>query len=70
MLRYEKQVFEKDMLFATLDTSVRQVKLPDNKEFLLTDTVGFVGKLPHHLGEGIPVNIGRSTGCGFTSTSR
>lgn len=45
----EKQVFEKDMLFATLDTSVRQVKLPDKKEFLLTDTVGFVGKLPHHL---------------------
>lgn len=45
----EKQVFEKDMLFATLDTSVRQVRLPDNKEFLLTDTVGFVGKLPHHL---------------------
>ncbi len=45
----EKQVFEKDMLFATLDTSVRQVKLPDNKEFLLTDTVGFVGKLPHSL---------------------
>lgn len=45
----EKQVFEKDMLFATLDTSVRQVMLPDNKSFLLTDTVGFVGKLPHHL---------------------
>lgn len=45
----EKQVFEKDMLFATIDTSVRHVKLPDNKEFLLTDTVGFVGKLPHNL---------------------
>lgn len=45
----DKQVFEKDMLFATLDTSVRQVKLPDNKAFLLTDTVGFVGQLPHHL---------------------
>lgn len=45
----DKQVFEKDMLFATIDTSVRHVKLPDNKEFLLTDTVGFVGKLPHNL---------------------
>lgn len=45
----DKKVFEKDMLFATIDTSVRQVKLPDNKEFLLTDTVGFVGKLPHNL---------------------
>ncbi|MBD7983866.1 GTPase HflX [Sporosarcina sp. Sa2YVA2] len=44
-----KQVFEKDMLFATLDTSVRHLKLVDNKEFLLTDTVGFVSKLPHHL---------------------
>ncbi len=45
----EKQVFEKDMLFATLETSVRNIPLPDNKEFLLTDTVGFVSKLPHHL---------------------
>lgn len=45
----EKQVFEKDMLFATLDTSVRQIELEDNKKFLLTDTVGFVSKLPHHL---------------------
>ena len=44
-----KQVFEEDMLFATLDTSIRKVKLEDNKEFILTDTVGFVSKLPHHL---------------------
>ncbi|MEG0449085.1 MAG: GTPase HflX [Lysinibacillus sp.] len=44
-----KQVFEKDMLFATLETSVRQIELSDNKSFLLTDTVGFVSKLPHHL---------------------
>ena len=44
-----KQVFEKDMLFATLDTSVRNIELEDNKSFLLTDTVGFVSKLPHHL---------------------
>ncbi|MGN4633424.1 GTPase HflX [Bacillus cereus group sp. MYBK34-1] len=45
----EKQVFEKDMLFATLETSVRNIDLPDNKSFLLIDTVGFVSKLPHHL---------------------
>ncbi len=45
----EKQVFEKDMLFATLETSVRQIRLEDNKSFLLTYTVGFVSKLPHHL---------------------
>lgn len=45
----EKQVYEKDMLFATLETSVRQVQLEDQKTFLLTDTVGFVSKLPTHL---------------------
>ncbi|KIL51974.1 GTPase HflX [Jeotgalibacillus soli] len=45
----EKHVFEKDMLFATLETSVRNIQLPGNKSFLLTDTVGFVNKLPHHL---------------------
>ncbi|WP_270637913.1 GTPase HflX [Limosilactobacillus mucosae] len=45
----EKQVFEKNMLFATLDTSVRQLTLPDQKRFLLSDTVGFVSKLPTHL---------------------
>ncbi|OXS79426.1 GTPase HflX [Domibacillus enclensis] len=43
------EVFEKDMLFATLDTSVRSIELPDKKTFLLADTVGFVNKLPHHL---------------------
>ncbi|WP_249871470.1 GTPase HflX [Oceanobacillus saliphilus] len=44
-----KQVFEKDMLFATLETSVRKVELDTNQTFLLTDTVGFINKLPHHL---------------------
>lgn len=45
----DKQVFEKDMLFATLETSVRKVELETNQTFLLTDTVGFINKLPHHL---------------------
>lgn len=45
----DKQVFAKDMLFATLETSVRSIELPDHKTFLLTDTVGFVSQLPHHL---------------------
>lgn len=45
----DKQVFEKDMLFATLDTSVRRLTFADNKTFLLSDTVGFVSKLPHQL---------------------
>lgn len=45
----EKQVFEKDMLFATLDTSVRYIKSGVNKDFLLSDTVGFIENLPHGL---------------------
>lgn len=44
-----KKVFEKDMLFATLETSVRNIKLPNKKAFLLSDTVGFVSNLPHNL---------------------
>ena len=45
----EKQVFEKDMLFATLDTASRLIELDDGKKFILIDTVGFVSKLPHAL---------------------
>jgi len=45
----EKQVFVKDMLFATLETRVRRIKLHKNYECLLSDTVGFIDKLPHHL---------------------
>lgn len=45
----EKKVFEKDMLFATLDTSTRKIELPSGKSFLLSDTVGFVSSLPHSL---------------------
>lgn len=45
----ERHVFEKDMLFATLDTYNRRIELDDKKEFILTDTVGFVSKLPHSL---------------------
>lgn len=44
-----KMVYEENMLFATLETSVRRIELPDKKLFLLTDTVGFIDKLPHHL---------------------
>lgn len=47
--RIKKEVFEKDMLFATLETSSRLVKLENNHQFIVTDTVGFVHKLPHHL---------------------
>ena len=45
----DKQVLEKDMLFATLDTAQRLVRLDDRCSFILIDTVGFVSKLPHAL---------------------
>ncbi len=42
-------VLAEDKLFATLDTTTRKVKLPGGSDILLTDTVGFIQKLPHHL---------------------
>lgn len=45
----DKKVYEEDMLFATLDTSIRKIKLKDKKEFLLSDTVGFIRELPHGI---------------------
>ena len=47
----EKKVMEKDMLFATLDTTVRKIAPGDHHAFLLSDTVGFIHKLPHNLVE-------------------
>ena len=44
-----KQVLQKDMLFATLDTSVRRIQVDEHRAFLLIDTVGFVSHLPHEL---------------------
>ncbi len=44
-------VLEDAKLFATLDTTTRMVQLPGRQEILLTDTVGFIRKLPHHLVE-------------------
>ena len=45
----EKMVYEEDMLFATLDTTVRRITPPDQNDFLLSDTVGFISNLPHNL---------------------
>ncbi len=45
----EKKVLEKDMLFATLDTTVRKMEGEGGKSFLLSDTVGFIDELPHNL---------------------
>ena len=47
----EKKVFEADMLFATLDSSVRRIDTGDHHPFLLSDTVGFIHKLPAGLVE-------------------
>ncbi|WP_353183947.1 GTPase HflX [Parapedobacter lycopersici] len=46
----KSDVFAENKLFATLDTTVRKVVI-DNLPFLLSDTVGFIRKLPHHLVE-------------------
>ena len=42
-------VYEKDQLFATLDPTTRQLNLPDKQQAILTDTVGFIQRLPHQL---------------------
>lgn len=49
--RNEKKVFEANMLFATLDSSVRHISPESSKDFLLSDTVGFIHKLPTSLVE-------------------
>jgi GTP-binding protein HflX len=45
----QSDVLAEDKLFATLDTSTRRMEMPDGQQILLTDTVGFVRKLPHDL---------------------
>ena len=42
-------VFAKDLLFATLDPTMRRIKLPSGREVILSDTVGFISDLPHEL---------------------
>ena len=53
----DKEVFVKNMLFATLDTSVRRIDLKDNFSFILSDTVGFISKLPHNLVESFKATL-------------
>ena len=43
------EVFVKDMLFSTLDSTTRRLKIPEMDEILISDTVGFIEKLPHQL---------------------
>ena len=44
-----KKSFEKDMLFATLDTTTRGIRIEESRPITITDTVGFIRKLPHDL---------------------
>lgn len=55
--REDKSVFEKNMLFATLDTAQRLIRLETNQEFILIDTVGFVSRLPHSLVEAFKATL-------------
>ena len=48
-----EQIFEADMLFATLDPTARKLVLPSGLQIILVDTVGFVSRLPHHLVEAL-----------------
>lgn len=52
----DAKVLEEDKLFATLDPTTRNLELESGQQILLTDTVGFIRKLPHHL-----INAFRST---------
>ena len=51
------QVKAYNQLFATLDPTTRQIQLPDNQSILLTDTVGFIRKLPHGLVESFKATL-------------
>ncbi|HBU76491.1 MAG TPA: GTPase HflX, partial [Muricauda sp.] len=44
-----EKIYIQDQLFATLDTTIRSVSFKGTHKFLLSDTVGFIRKLPHHL---------------------
>ena len=52
----KSEVFAENKLFATLDTTVRKVVIA-NLPFLLSDTVGFIRKLPHHLVESFKTTL-------------
>ena len=53
----QADVYVKDQLFATLDATTRRVDIDERRRFLLTDTVGFIRKLPHHLVESFKATL-------------
>ncbi len=50
-------VYVKDQLFATLDATTRKVEIDERRRFLVTDTVGFIRRLPHHLVESFKATL-------------
>ncbi|BDR58782.1 GTPase HflX [Xylocopilactobacillus apicola] len=56
-LRSKEPVFSANMLFATLDTTIKSLRLTDQREFLLSDTVGFITGLPHQLIESFKTTL-------------
>lgn len=59
------EVFVEDKLFATLDTTTRKLALPNKQPLLLTDTVGFIRKLPHQLVESFNATLEEATFADF-----
>lgn len=59
------QVLEEDMLFATLDPTTRNLELENGEQLLLTDTVGFIRKLPHHLVDAFRSTLEEAKYCDF-----
>lgn len=51
------EIYVENQLFATLDPTTRQVELPNHEPMLMTDTVGFIQKLPHHLVEAFKATL-------------
>jgi len=59
----DADILAEDKLFATLDPTTRSLKLPSGQEILLTDTVGFIRKLPHHLIEAFKSTLEEARYC-------
>src|SRR4029434_10503586 len=58
-------VLAKDILFATLDPTTRRLRLPSNQNVLVTDTVGFIRRLPHGLVEAFKATLEEVVVAGF-----
>ncbi len=56
-------ILAEDKLFATLDPTTRNLQLPNGQQILLTDTVGFIRKLPHHLIEAFKSTLEEARYC-------